>query len=73
MRFEKGSGYGFDMTHNNDVVFSFPQDVARLDEKIVDEEEDHFMVYGTIGNAAVGGSKVKITALRKCYINIFHK
>lgn len=70
--FQKNTSYQFDLTHNNDIVLNYPRDISNLKEKLVDEEEDQYLVYGNIGGMNTN-SKLRITALKKCYIKIIHK
>jgi hypothetical protein len=68
--FEKNAAYQIDITNKN-ALFSYPEDLAKLEEKAIDDDEKEFIIYGTIGNIDTS-SKVKISAI-KGNINIIHK
>lgn len=70
--FESGSSYELDLTHYNEVIFNYPREISKLEEKLIDEEDKQFLVWGTIGTGSPS-SKVRINILKKCYLNIYHK
>ena len=73
LTFDRSTTYNFDMTHFNDVIFYYPKEISKLQEKLVDDENKEFLVYGTIGASSVPKNKVNIKALKKCYVKIDHK
>lgn len=71
--FASGSVYNIDITHNEDVILSYPVRLAKLQDKVIDEEQKQIITYGTIGYGKPT-AKVQINApTRKCIINIIHK
>ena len=71
--FNKSVTYNFDMTHYNDISFYYPKELSKLQEKLVDEESNEYLVYGSIGPSSTSSSKLNIKAFKKCYIRIEHK
>jgi hypothetical protein len=70
--FEKGSAYVIDITHHQEVILNYPVNLAKTEEKILNEDERLMSTYGKIGYGSPL-SKVKINAPKKCIINIIHK
>ncbi|MBN2347669.1 MAG: hypothetical protein JXJ22_02460 [Bacteroidales bacterium] len=70
--FERGSAYLLDISHHQDVYLNYPVQIARLEEKSLNAEDKQVLTFGKIGSGATN-SKVKITAPKKCTINIIHK
>jgi hypothetical protein len=70
--FERGSAYEIDITHHEDVILSYPRQLANLQTRVINEDDKQELTYGKIGSGS-SGSKVKISASKKCTINIVHK
>lgn len=70
--FERGSVYDIDITHHEDVTLNYPRQLAKLQNKEIDSADKQVLTYGKIG-VGTSGSKVKISAPKKCTINIVHK
>lgn len=70
--FERGSAYAIDITHHEDVILSYPRQLANLQTRAISEEDKQKLTYGKIGSVN-SDSKVKISASKKCTINIVHK
>lgn len=70
--FERGSAYVIDITHHEDAILSYPRQLSNLQTKVISKEDKQKLTYGKIGSAS-SGSKVKISASKKCTINIAHK
>ncbi|NJK86290.1 MAG: hypothetical protein HC906_10280, partial [Bacteroidales bacterium] len=51
---------------------SYPQSIAKLESKTINEQEKIYLLYGTIGTGSEK-SKVKIAAPKKGIINIIHR
>jgi len=68
--FARQSNYQIDITHKN-VNLNYPREIAKLQEKSINNDEKQFLTFGTIGTADYF-AKVKIYAER-CDINIIHK
>jgi len=68
--FIKGSGYRFNMVHN-DIDFTYPETLGKLEEKPVDADSKDILTQGSVGNSQ-SMSKVKITA-NSGKISIVHK
>ena len=72
--FQRGSSYYLDITHHQDVSLKIPSSSSVLETKELNPDEHMMITYGQVGNnVASSGAKVKITAKRKCMINIIHK
>jgi hypothetical protein len=72
--FNRLTSYNLDITHHNDVYINLPANLARIETKVLNEDEKLMLTYGRIGNTATETShKVKITAPKKCNINIIHR
>ena len=72
--FNRTTSYNLDITHHNDVYINLPASLARIETKVLNEDEKLMLTYGRIGNTATETShKVKITATKKCNINIIHR
>lgn len=70
--FEPEAIYEFDITHNKDVILTMPEDkITDIEKKEVGEDEEEILTFGSVGNINAD-SKVKITAIEKCIINIRH-
>ena len=70
---EDDARYEFDITHNKDVILSIPENkIIDMGKKEVGEEGKEVLMYGSVG-AENADSKIKITATKKCIINIMHK
>lgn len=69
--FERGSSYEIDVTHNKDVIFNYPRQISELETKVINEAEKQYVTYGSIGQSPK--SKIKISAPKKCNINIIHR
>ncbi len=70
LTFDAGCSYLVDVNHTN-AAFTYPEESAVIEEKIIDEDEEKINTYGKIGSAETS-SKVSITAL-KGTITIIHK
>ncbi len=70
--FERGSAYEIDITHHQDAILTYPRQLANLQTKVINEEDKQKLTYGKVGYGS-SGSKVKISASKKCTINIVHK
>lgn len=71
--FDDDARYEFDITHNKDVILTIPENkVVDMEKKEVGEEGEDILTFGSIGGLNAD-SKVKITATKKCIINIMHK
>jgi hypothetical protein len=70
--FERGSVFQIDITHHQDVILNYPRQLADLQTKVINEEDKQELTFGKIGSGS-SDSKVKISALKKCTINIVHK
>lgn len=68
--FEYGSAYQLDITHKDNII-NYPKNLANLTKQTLDENEEKYLTYGTIGQNA-SGAKVKIEG-EKSVISIFHK
>ena len=72
--FNRSTSYNLDITHHNDVYINLPASLARIETKVLNEDEKLMLTYGRIGSTAIETShKVKITATKKCNINIIHR
>ena len=70
--FEKGSAYVIDILHHQDVILNYPTQLAKTEEKILNDNEKLMSTYGKIGYGSPL-SKVKINTPKKCIVNIIHK
>ncbi|MBN2213438.1 MAG: hypothetical protein JW723_04275 [Bacteroidales bacterium] len=70
--FERTSVYAIDITHHQDMILNYPRQLASLQTKVINEEDRQELTYGKIGSGS-SASKVKITAPKKCTVNIIHK
>ncbi len=68
--FQNSSAYHLDITHKQNTL-NYPSEIANLETKVIDKEEDKMLTTGKIGSKNTN-SKVKIDA-EKSVINIFHK
>jgi hypothetical protein len=71
--FDKNTSYNLDIAHHNDVYINLPASLAKVQTKDLDVEQKLKLTYGKIGNADENSAKLKITAPKKCVINIIHK
>ena len=72
--FERNSSYNLDITHHQDAVIQMPRPYSKIETKELNPSEKLMLTYGTIGlNVGVNSPKLKITALKKCIVNIIHK
>lgn len=72
--FDRNTAYYIDIAHHNDVYINLPASLAKVQTKDLDVEQKLKLTYGKIGNASENKSaKLKITAPKKCIINIIHK
>lgn len=69
--FERGATFDFDISYFKDVLLRLPKDAEKTDDKALTADNLQRVVYGQIGSAPTG--KVKITAPKKCYINLYTK
>jgi hypothetical protein len=74
MFFDRNTAYNIDISHHFDVYINLPASLAKVQTKDLDTEQKMKLTYGKIGNASEEKSaKVKLTATKKCIINIIHK
>ena len=74
LTFDQNTSYNLDISHHKDVYINLPARLARIETKVLNEEEKLMLTYGRIGTTATETShKVKITALKKCNIIIMHR
>ena len=71
--FDRNTSYNIDIAHHNDVFINLPASLAKVQTKDLDVEQKLKLTYGKIGNADENSAKLKITAPKKCVINIIHK
>lgn len=72
--FAPGAKYHLDIIHHNDAMLSYPNRHANVETKDFNVDEKLILTYGTLGtNVGTGAPKVKITANKKCIINLIHK
>jgi hypothetical protein len=71
--FDRYTAYNIDIAHHNDVYINLPASLAKVQTKDLDTEQKLKLTYGKIGNADENSAKLKITAPKKCVINIIHK
>ncbi len=70
--FDRGSAYEIDISHHEDVILNYPRQLGKLQSKVIDEDNKQVLTYGNIGTGTPS-SKVKISAPKKCTINIIQK
>lgn len=68
--FERGASYELDLTHT-DVNLQYPENIANVQEKQVENNRKQYITYGTIGSGTASG-KVRISAV-DCNVLITHK
>jgi hypothetical protein len=68
--FEKGTSYQLDLTHKDNKI-NYPREIAKLQEKTIDEKNEILLTYGTIGKSEAK-AKVKIEGEQSA-INLFQK
>jgi hypothetical protein len=71
--FDRNTGYNIDITHHNDVFINLPASLAKVQTKDLDVEQKLKLTYGKIGNADENSAKLKISAPKKCVIDITQK
>ncbi|MBN1950507.1 MAG: hypothetical protein JW801_04845 [Bacteroidales bacterium] len=72
--FNWNTSYNLDIVHHNEAYINLPANLAKVNTKVMDEGEKLMVTYGKVGNTASETShKVKITAKKKCRINIVHR
>jgi len=72
--FGRSTSYNLDIVHHNDVLINLPASLARIETKVMNEDENLMLTFGRIGTTAIETShKVKIRAPKKCNINIIHR
>jgi hypothetical protein len=72
--FNRNTSYNLDIVHHNDVTINMPAQLARVNTKVMNENEKLKVTYGKIGTTATETShKVKIRATKKCTINLVHR
>jgi hypothetical protein len=71
--FDRYTAYNIDIAHHNDVYINLPASLAKVQTKDLDVEQKLKLTYGIIGNADENSAKLKISAPKKCIINIIHK
>lgn len=72
--FYRRTSYNLDITHHKDVYINLPASLARIETKVLNEDEKLMLTYGRIGTTATETShKVKITATKKCNISLIHR
>jgi hypothetical protein len=68
MVFNRKTGYELEVLKHDDVILQLPAEYGEL--QVVDQEEEAIHLKGRVGPPTAGTSKVKITAPRKCIINL---
>ncbi|MCG8701773.1 MAG: hypothetical protein MI922_27215 [Bacteroidales bacterium] len=72
--FERNSTYNLDITHHRDVTIQLPNIYSKVETRELNPDEKILLTYGEVGsNVGVNSPKLKITALKKCTVNIIHK
>ncbi|MGD2034223.1 MAG: hypothetical protein PVF73_04145 [Bacteroidales bacterium] len=72
--FKRSTSYNLDISHHTDVYVNLPASLAKMKTRDLDVSEKMKLTYGKIGSTATETShKVKISATKKCIINIIHK
>ncbi len=72
--FSRSTSYMIDISHSNDVYINLPASLAKIETRELDVEKKLMLTYGKIGFTATETShKVKISAPKKCVINIIHR
>ena len=66
--FNKSVSYQLEIMKHNNAMLRLPDEYAELE--VIDEEEEAVHLRGMVGPAQSSTSKVKITAPKKCIINI---
>jgi hypothetical protein len=70
--FERPLIFGFELTHHQAVIFTYPSELAHLSTKVLNPEEKIFTTSGSFG-AGTPETKVKIKALRKSNLTILQR
>jgi hypothetical protein len=70
--FDREASYDIDIIHSDEVTLMYPPEFGELEKQNIGEEDQEILLFGQVGKSN-GNSKVKITATRKCFINIYHK
>jgi len=72
--FERGTTYNIDITHHYDVYINYPATLAQIKTEDLDVDDKTKLTFGKIGSSVKDNlPKVKISAPRKCVINIIHR
>lgn len=72
--FARNTTYNLDIVHHNEAFINLPANLAKVQTKVMDESEKLMVTYGKVGSGSSDTSrKVKITATKKCQINIVHR
>lgn len=71
--FDQGTSFKVELFHHGDVIFNYPKSNISLQEELINKEENEYMLHGIIGNKAQARSKIKLTATKKCQIDILIK
>lgn len=72
--FNTNTTYNLDIVHHNEAYINLPASLAKVQTKVMDESEKLMVTYGKVGSASGDSSrKVKITAKKKCKINIVYR
>lgn len=72
--FDRTASYNIDITHHNDVYINYPASISQIKTEDLDVDQKTKLTYGKIGNMSKEStSKVKISAPKKCIINIIHR
>jgi hypothetical protein len=70
--FEHGTSFDFDISLYKDVLLRLPKEAEKTDEKTISTDLTQKVIYGKVGNSTTN-AKVKITAPKKCYLNLYIK
>ncbi|NJM16056.1 MAG: hypothetical protein HC896_12400 [Bacteroidales bacterium] len=72
MLYDRQAAFEIDVTHSPDVYLQIPNHLANLQQKTVGEAGTGLITYGTVGGSNPS-SKIKISALKKCNIEINYR
>jgi hypothetical protein len=70
--FDRSASYNLDLTHHQDVVFSYPKATASLRTKVVNAQAKIFQTTGTIGGAQPS-AEVVLNVPKKCNVTLISK
>jgi hypothetical protein len=70
--FEKPVLFNLELTHQQDIVFVYPRNLAALKTRVVNADSKQFLTSGTIGSG-MAEAGVVINAPRKCNLTITYK